>query len=337
MKRHLRALLLIPALSLALVASASATTYLVSAGSSVQTAINAASGGDVVRIQAGTFSENIQMKSGVVLRGAGPEFTIIDGSLTNDVTIYVPANASGSTRIEGLSIIGGDGYYGGGIKVTSGGSPVISNCVIRGNNSGNYGGGIYVGNSSSPTIEFCTIIGNTAQDGAGIYVQGGSAQTNVVIRFSVICSNQAAIAGGGINISGVEGVTISNCSVVSNTAGGSYGAGVNFSNSLGSITNCIVAFNSGGMGVLATNSWIDSGCNDIYGNNDGNHSGINASESDISADPQFCALAECDLTLGGESPAATNAECGLIGALPVGCALTRTEATSWGSVKSIFR
>ncbi|MBM3318277.1 MAG: hypothetical protein FJY75_10555, partial [Candidatus Eisenbacteria bacterium] len=55
------------------------------------------------------------------------------------------------------------------------------------------------------------------------------------------------------------------------------------------------------------------------------------------ADPLFCDPENLDLRLHSDSPCAPGGECGLMGALPIGCGPTPAEATTWGRVKVLFR
>ena len=62
-------------------------------------------------------------------------------------------------------------------------------------------------------------------------------------------------------------------------------------------------------------------------------------EGNISADPLFCDPGGDDFRLQEGSPCGPdyNPDCGLIGAWPVGCGGTPSEATSWGALKALFR
>ena len=63
-------------------------------------------------------------------------------------------------------------------------------------------------------------------------------------------------------------------------------------------------------------------CNDAWLNYQGQYVGLFNADSNLVADPKFCDLAGGDLRLEEGSPAAPTGVCGLIGALPVGCAST---------------
>nr|HPQ45383.1 choice-of-anchor Q domain-containing protein [Syntrophales bacterium] len=72
--------------------------------------------GDTVQVAAGTYNENISLKSGVVLQGAGAQTTILQGTGTGSVVTAIGADLN--TRIDGFHITGGGsetGSDGGGI------------------------------------------------------------------------------------------------------------------------------------------------------------------------------------------------------------------------------
>ncbi len=79
-------------------------------------------------------------------------------------------------------------------------------------------------------------------------------------------------------------------------------------------------------------------CNDFQNLADAKQfAGIN-----FSADPQFCGAAGDNYFLQGDSPCAAGqsplgAQCGLVGALPVGCGTTPVEEKTWGAIKALYR
>jgi len=88
-------------------------------------------------------------------------------------------------------------------------------------------------------------------------------------------------------------------------------------------------------------------CNNVFANSGANYqNGMDptGTNGNISADPQFCAVdppGSGNLFLQSDSPCAPGnhpdgAECGLIGARPVGCGTVSAERMSWGAMKSIY-
>ena len=153
--------------------------------------------------------------------------------------------------------------------------------------------------------------------------------------------NHAGESGGGLS-SYNSTPTIRQCTFVGNSAGSGGGAAV-YSWDASShivIENSILAFNDGGDAVASSGGSVTITCTDIYGNPPGapveSQMGTNGN---ISEDPLFCNLIGGDFTLSALSPCApgANPECGLIGALPVACGQTPTQAISWGAVKALLR
>lgn len=153
-------------------------------GESIQTAIDDASTGDVLIIQAGRYVENINFQGkGITVRSIDPDdpavvaAAIIDGGQAGSVVTFSNSEGSGSV-LSGVTIENGNASNGGGINCVSSSSPIISKCVIRGNTATSHGGGIYCYYYSSPSISNCTITGNTATSndsgGGGIYCTSSS-------------------------------------------------------------------------------------------------------------------------------------------------------------------
>jgi predicted outer membrane repeat protein len=141
---------------------AMATTYYVNPGQSIQTAIDSASYFDTVQVAPGTYIENITLKKGVALIGAGASSTIIDA---NSVDTTVKSSfCDPNTRLTCFTITGGDARYGGGMyNVYS--HVIITNCVFIANNA-SYGGAMR-NLTSDPNIINCIFIGNSAADRGG--------------------------------------------------------------------------------------------------------------------------------------------------------------------------
>ena len=247
-----------------------ATIYVPGDYAQIHDAVQAASSGDVVMVDAGTYNDCthetegpestpacVIMKSGVTLRGAGPDATIIDAQgLGRGIFIEGVSNCS----VENLQVRGAyAAIYGAGIlirqvgidvtitdvKITEnldGGlicydnaSPFLLrlHCV---NNEAKQGGGISVEEFSSPVIESCVVENNEAPSGAGIFIRNQSDATILYCTITGNVINAAYGNGGGICVTG-SSPTISGCEINGNTSLG-YGGGVSYlNNSGGSLSN----------------------------------------------------------------------------------------------------
>ena len=186
---------------------------------------------------------------------------------------------------------GGAGIY---IVVSS---PTISRCVITDNHaelmSGSlcfcFGGGIYISGlyeaKSSPLITNCTISGNSVGDwgwGGGIYCEGLSDTT---IHNCLVSNNYAlgyAGEGGGICHGSSGNSTITNCTIVDNSAADN-GGGIWFGgNGYMTITNSIVWDNAPDQIYPMSGTTISVAYSDV----EGGYAGIgNIDTNPLFADP----------------------------------------------------
>ena len=215
-------------------------------------AISLASSGDSISVAAATYAENLTIGINLKVIGASAVTTIIDGRRLS--TVVTISSTSAHVILSSLTIQNGlltaIAAFGGGIH--NSGTLTINNSTLSANSAvgtagvvGALGGGIY--NSGTLTINNSTLSGNTATnaiggtaDGGGIYNGNGV----VAINNSTLSGNTASI-GGGIYTFG-HSVTINNSTLSGNSAvavGGIYKL-VEFT--AVTITNSIVADNSGG-------------------------------------------------------------------------------------------
>ena len=210
----------------------------------IRAAIDDAVDGAVVLVHDGTYVENINFngKAITVVSENGAEFTIIDGNASGRVVTFESAEGSDSV-LKGFTIQNGSG----GIRCSMGSSPTITNCTISGN-SANNGGGVFCYLNSSPTITNCTISGNEASSilgqGGGIYCESSSPQ----ITNCTITDNTANWSGGGIHCRAFSHLSLTNCIITKNRAGGGTveadGGGIHILGySEPTITNCIISEN----------------------------------------------------------------------------------------------
>ena len=137
--------------------------------STIQDAINAASNGDVIEVEAGLYVERLNPGGKqVTVRGttdeAGTPRTIVDGSAGGSVITINSNESKDSTKFENLVIRNGTGTplfgqtHGGGIFVDFGDGATFKNCHIRGN-SAQKGGGLFCWGVTR--CEGCTFTENT--------------------------------------------------------------------------------------------------------------------------------------------------------------------------------
>lgn len=212
----------------------------------IQDGIDAVSG-STVHVAAGTYYENIVLKDGVELLGAGSDTTIIDGMQSGSVV--TANNVGNNTVLDGFTITNGSGTYlypdysyGGGM-FNNNSSPIITNCVFQSNMCTSGGGGMFNINAS-PIITNCTFENNSANSGGGIenHLNASPSITNCVFD-----NNTADCCGGGLSNIDNSSSIINNCTLRNNLAFD--GGGIaNMGNSSPTIVNCVLDSNSANMG-----------------------------------------------------------------------------------------
>jgi nitrous oxidase accessory protein NosD len=209
------------ALLLSLVAlPARAATIGVGPGDSIQAAIDAAQDGDIVRVAAGTFSEDIDFRGkALALRGAGAA-TVLIGSGGGPVVTF--ANGEGPDAVlDGLVITGGAALRGGGLRIV-GSSPTIVRTIIAGNRAAERGSGVYL-EASQATLRNNLIAYNRGAGGDphSVEIQDGSP--------SIVNNTIARGDSNGIIVRGVATPLIANNVIAyngSNGGGGRRGRGI---------------------------------------------------------------------------------------------------------------
>lgn len=244
------------------------TSYL-----AIQDAINAASAGNEIVCDPGTYPENLIFGgSQITLRSTQPNdpaivaASIVDGRQLGSVVTFSGTEGS-LTVLKGLTITNGKAAVAGGGISGRGCTATIANCVVSGNTAGEPGNASITGNGGgmaacNGSISNCTISGNavTSPHGGGgglAYCNGNIANCQVnnntalasehdgggiyrcsgTIRGCTITGNQAGWWGGGIALSSAA---ITGCLIAGNSSGGG-GAGLSYCS--GSVSDCVVASN----------------------------------------------------------------------------------------------
>lgn len=220
----------------------------------IQAAINDANSGDTVLVSAGTYYENIRMKNGVTVKGAGADTTTIDGGGNGHVVVFNLASGT----ISGFTITnsGHSPLYVGGV-FTSQCNVTIENNIIANNNRG-----IIISSNSTANIVGNQIINNT-----GIFCSG----IDVSYSYATITNN--VIAG-----SSYAGIYCHNSSplITNNTIydNGHYGILCN-PISTQVIINNIVAHNEYGIMALGGSEspvpLLEISYNDVWNNSEANY------------------------------------------------------------------
>lgn len=136
----------------------------------------------------------------------------------------VVSNSSGpALTLNGLTIEGGSGSFGGGVRMNSyGGDLTISNSVIRNNTAGT-GGGVGGAYGGSITINNSAITGNTATNsGGGVYMVGAFDLVGTTLS-----GNTSANWGGGAYLQAwcADG-RVANTTISGNSTTGNFGGGL---------------------------------------------------------------------------------------------------------------
>ena len=264
-------------LALSIFASVSlmATQVKVAAGTDLQAAVNDASSGDTVLVQAGTYEGNFTMKDGVYVSGGwNADFTaqtehasILDakasGRVLNQPDTFNTLTIWDNFTIQnGKLTAAGSQNLGSGVALMPKGR--VTNCLIQ-NNTFEYsstcmGGGIgqESGDRNDTCAINCVVRNNVASHGGGVRIRGvilnsiieentsttnagggmhlqGGAAYNCIIR-----NNESLKNTGGVRCYGTSDLV--NCLVVGNKAGGKVG-GVGCESKPSNIINCTIVEN----------------------------------------------------------------------------------------------
>jgi len=235
----------------------------------------------------------------VCFQGVDPQIT--DNTIQNNHADFygggIHLRQWSNGAIENNDIIGNDSRLGAGVHVTYNSDPAIRGNTIQGNVAGGFGGGgIYVYYSSEPIIEQNLITQNTSSSGAGIAVFW---ESHAIIRNNLIVNN---INGAGIRVKGESLVTITNNTIVGNTALFFAGGIDCITNAAVTIENNIIASNGGDYGLYASAFVPTIRNNNVWSNGAGNYSPLISDQTgingNISEDPEFMGANDYYLSIG---------------------------------------
>ncbi len=176
-----------------------------------------------------------------------------------------------------------------------------------------------------PLFTNCSFSNNQATRGGAVASRGYAS----IVMENCLFSGNSATEGGAVYIQNTGSMDLSNCTFANNSATvGAHLSALPVTEEPYGIDRCIFAFGSPGEGIF----WSGQGnltltCVDVFGNAGGDWTGAISDQAqtggNLSSDPLFCGDSNpaAPFSLSAESLCApdNNAECGLIGALPVGC------------------
>ncbi len=249
----------------------------------LQTAIDAASPGDVIEVAAGVCtgkafpSEDFSIGKDIVLRGAGAGLTVLQGSGAPSSRVVGISEGVVAT-LEGLTITGGtidEDNSGGGL--INDGTATLIGVAVSGNEAGS-GGGLANKPGASLTLINSTVSGNIVTNpnfagGGGITVELGATLTLVNTTVSgnraAAPSASASEFAGGIRADSLSHVTLINSTVTANVAERGQGGGIYAVPSADVVlSNSIVAGNTG-LGAPDCFGTITSQGNNLIGTTSG--------------------------------------------------------------------
>ena len=262
----------------------------------IREAMESTGEGDTVKVAAGTYTESVELLSGVTLLGAGPDSTFIDGEGQRGSLVQI-VNVQ-DVVLEGFAIVRGKGI-----------NLPISRFYVE------QFGGLYISRAQHARITRNLIAGNiSAGDGGGI--ASSYCDSTVVIAHNLIVGNESlrtstGWGGGGIYLGSGTRARVENNTVVYNRTGGS-GGGIYCSNSSPYLHGNIVAFNinggiafdrSSGMSPEEIGPGPRLTHNLVWGNTGGDYLGLEMADEEMSVDPQFADPERGDFRLASSSPA----------------------------------
>ena len=214
--------------------------------------------------------------------------------------VYADVPTGGTLTIRNSTISGNianqyeDPYYGylyggngGGLRVINRGTATIDNTTIAGNQAVTTGGGMHANNSGVMQITEGSVSANMAGTGAGIRLANTTSGSSITISNATVMHNTATGAGGGIESTNHGSMTVVNSTISGNSAGDHGGIGIT-NHGTANVLNSVISGNSLGVGTTHGGGLSVSNAGGgstmvsqttISGNTAGYYGGLNLSNS----------------------------------------------------------